>query len=403
MKNSFFRFCLLACIPLFCVACSRSDKLSCNEFLIEGRLSGVEDGVVINLFRWDGDAGKKIAFDTVRNGCFIFKEEIESDMERLTIDPLGEDFPPMSLGVWVAPGAKIKIKGKGKLHPAWEVKSSIPYQKEENRYANNSRDIIAESARLSVERNDLMTKARAATSEDETLTYRKAADSLGIIRRSLRMKEIHADMGIMEKTNISPIWLRKMRGVTLMLMYSNLDTEDDGELRKKAEALYVRMSEEDKSTPLGYLITTQLFPPLVAEIGDDMADADFFDIDGNTKHISDYLGKYLLLDFWSIGCGPCIAAFPEMKEVAETYNEKLTIISISLDVETRWKEAMSEHDMPWVNIRDPKAMGGLIANYGARGIPYYVIISPDGKVVDKWFGYGSGFIKRKVSENLPSN
>jgi len=54
--------------------------------------------------------------------------------------------------------------------------------------------------------------------------------------------------------------------------------------------------------------------------------------------------------------------------------------------------------MPWVNIRDPKSFGGLAANYGVNGIPYYVIISPAGKVVDKWGGYGNGFIKRKVSE-----
>jgi len=400
MKRIFFRFCLVACIPLFSVACSRLEKLSGNEFLIEGNISGIEDGIIIELLRWDGDAGKTIASDTVRNGLFRFKEETEFDMERLTIDPWGDGFPPMSLGVWVVPGAKIKIKGKGKLHPVWEVKSSILFQKEENRYTNNSRDIIGESVRLSAESDDLRTRARAASSEDEALTYRKTADSLGTIRKSLRMKELHADMSIMEKTNISPVWLNKMRGVTQMLMYGNLDPEDDGALRKKAEALYGRMSEEDKSTPLGYLIAAQLFPPLVVGIGDDMADADFFGIDGNTKHISDFLGKYLLLDFWSSGCGPCIMAFPEMKEVFETYSENLTIISISLDTDTRWKESMTSHDMPWVNIRDPKAMGGLAANYGVRGIPFYVIISPEGKVVDKWSGYGKGFIKRKVSENV---
>ena len=393
----------MACIPFFGVACSRSEKPSGNEFLIEGRISGIEDGVVINLFRWDGDAGDKITSDTVKNGRFIFKEETKADLERLTIDSWGEGFPNSSLHVWVAPRAKIKINGKGKLYPVWKVKSSLPYQKEENRYKNNSRNIIAESVRLSVESDDLRSKASEAKSEDEALAYRKAADSLGIIRKSLRMKELHADMGIMEKMNISPVWLNKMRGVTQMLKYGNLNIEDDGDLRKKAETLYVRMSEEDKSTPLGYLITSQLFPPFVVGIGNDMADADFFDMDGNTKHISDYLGKYLLLDFWSSGCGPCIMAFPEMKEVSETYSENLTIISISLDTDTRWKESMSAHDMPWVNIRDPKVMGGLIASYGARGIPYYVVISPEGKVIDQWFGYGNGFIKRKLSENLPSN
>lgn len=403
MKNSFFRFYLFACIPLFSVACSHTEKLSNNEFLIEGRVFDVEDGAVIDLLRWDGDAGEIIASDTVKNGRFLFKEETISDMERLTINSWSEGFSSMSLGVWVAPSAKINISGKGKLHILWNVKSRLPYQKEENRYTDNSRKITIESTRLFTESNILRAKARKTTSENEALIYTKTADSLEIIRKSLMLKELYADITVMEKTNMSPIWMDKMRGITQMLMYGNLNAEDDGELRKKAVILYNNISEEDLNTHLGHLITVQLFPPLIVEIGDDMADADFFDINGNMTHISNYLGKYLLLDFWSSGCGPCIAALPEMKEVFETNSDNLSIISIGLDVDTRWKKSISEHDMPWVNIHDPKAMGGLSANYGARGIPFYVIISPEGKVIDKWSGYGRGIIKRKINEFLPSN
>jgi len=391
---------LLACIPLFSVACSTQEKRLDNEFLIEGKISGIEDGIVIRLYRWDGDAGTPIATDTVRNGRFIFKEETESDMEWLSIDPSGEGFASMLLGVWVAPKTRIKIKGKGKLHILWEVTSSIPYQKEENRYKNNSREIIAESARLSLESDDLRKKARTASSEDDALAYRNKADSLGEVRKLLRIKQLHDDIDIMKQTNISPVWLSKMRGVTQMLMYGRLDNESDNDLRNKAVELYDKIPEEDKNTPLGSLITSQLFPPQLIKVGDDMADADFFDINGNTKHISDYLGKFLLLDFWSIGCGPCLMAFPEMKEVSEIYRENLTIISISLDRDNSWKEAMGKHDMPWVNIRDPKSQSGLYASYGARGIPYYVIISPEGKVIDQWFGFFDGFIKRKVGETV---
>ena len=66
----------------------------------------------------------------------------------------------------------------------------------------------------------------------------------------------------------------------------------------------------------------------------------------------------------------------------------------------KWKEAMTVHNTSWVNICDPKSWGGLAANYGVNGIPYYVIISPEGKVVDKWFGFGDGLIKNKVSQNI---
>ena len=160
------------------------------------------------------------------------------------------------------------------------------------------------------------------------------------------------------------------------------------------------MSEDDKSTPIGYEITANIFPPPIVGVGDDMADADFFDMDGNIKHLSDYSGKYLLLDFWSRGCGPCIAALPEMKEISETYRDNLIIISISLDAEATWKEAMAKHDMPWINIRDPKSMGGLAANYGVMGIPNYVMISPENVIIDKWMGFGTGYLQRKVSENI---
>jgi thiol-disulfide isomerase/thioredoxin len=399
MKRIIYRFLLLACIPLFSVACSGSEKLQGDEFLIEGEISGVEDGAVIYLNRRDGDMGILITTDTVRNGRFVFKEEAISNPERLTVLALGEGFPPMPLDVWVAPKAKISIKGKGKLLPAWEVKSNVPYQKEENRYAKASRDIMAEYARLSIEGTGIR-KKMAAASNDEAIAYRKATDSIRVIQDSLRLMRYFADAGIMEKTDISPIWLDKLHGASSMLRYSKASGEYVGELRKKTEALYGRLSEEDKTTPLGYRITAELFPPVVVGVGDDMADADFFDTDGNTKHLSDYSGKYLLLDFWSRGCGPCIMALPEMKEISETYSENLTIISISLDTDNVWKEAMTAHDMPWVNIRDPKAMGGLAANYGVSGIPNYVMISPQGKVVDKWMGFGDGFIKEKVSENI---
>jgi hypothetical protein len=63
---------------------------------------------------------------------------------------------------------------------------------------------------------------------------------------------------------------------------------------------------------------------------------------------------------------------------------------------------MLKHDMPWINLRDPKeGRGGLIASYSVTGMtPSYVMISPEGKIVNKWEGYGKGHLKSKVSEIL---
>lgn len=155
-------------------------------------------------------------------------------------------------------------------------------------------------------------------------------------------------------------------------------------------------------TPVTYLVKARLFPPPVVNVGDSLVDGNLVDVSGGKKQLSDYTGgKYSLLCFCSSGCGYCIACLPEMKEVSETYPENLTIISISIDTNKEWKKGLAEHHTPWVNLRDPKSWAGLAPRYGADGgTPYYVIISPEGKVVDRWFGFREGWIKKKMSKNV---
>jgi len=87
-----------------------------------------------------------------------------------------------------------------------------------------------------------------------------------------------------------------------------------------------------------------------------------------------------------------------MKEIAETYREKLIIISIGLNSDRIWKEALTGRDVPWVNLRDPKGFYGLAVNYSyQRGLANYTLISPEGKIIDKWTGYCNGFIEGKIT------
>lgn len=131
-----------------------------------------------------------------------------------------------------------------------------------------------------------------------------------------------------------------------------------------------------------------------------MADTELFDLDGKIHHLTDFNGKYILLDFWSSGCGPCIMALPEMKEIQEQYKKRLTIISLSSDTKSRWKAASAKHEMTWQNLNDLKQTAGLYAKYGVRGIPNYVLISPEGKIMKMWSGYGKGSLKLKMRRYL---
>ena len=92
----------------------------------------------------------------------------------------------------------------------------------------------------------------------------------------------------------------------LLVSISLFSIACSSERRKKAETLPDKLSEEDKNTtPREHRMLIFKLPPVVG-IGDTIVDDDFFDIEGNTIQISDYLGKYLLLNFWSSSCGYCI-------------------------------------------------------------------------------------------------
>lgn len=165
--------------------------------------------------------------------------------------------------------------------------------------------------------------------------------------------------------------------------------------------MYDRLNEEQKASIEGQEIRVNLFPPKTVKEGDDMADADLFDLDGKIHHLADFKGKYMLLDFWSSGCGPCVESIPEMEKVMDLYKDKMTVISISEDPKARWKEYIKMKGMggnQWNELR--KGRTGLALNYQVRGIPHYVLIAPDGKIQDVWSGYGSGSLLGQVEKNL---
>ena len=107
-------------------------------------------------------------------------------------------------------------------------------------------------------------------------------------------------------------------------------------------------------------------------------------------------GKFVLLDFWSDGCGPCIMAQPELKAVSEEYKDKLEVVSLNLQDKKGWKKVSEKHPITWHNWSDLKGFNGLGAVYGVRSIPHFVMISPEGKILDSWSGYGKDHLKSKV-------
>lgn len=353
-----------------------------NEYTIDGNIKGLKDGTVIGLLLEDGRVGSLVASDTVRNEKFHFKRNVSgSGIDKLFLMGQSPEFPPMALDLYATPNAKIKITGSDCLLYTWKVDSPVKEQQILAQFVEPSRCLWNEFQRLSI-------KGRFTEDKNERRLSREKGDSImSIINKN--------EVELMRKMPISDIWMNKLYGLSISTKY-----DPKFLFKEETIALYNRLGSKDKESALGQEITVNLFPPTVVGQGDDMADATLYDLDGKTYHLADFKGKYMLLDFWSSGCGPCIMAIPEMKEIQEQYKEKLTIISLSSDTKSRWVKASAEHNITWENLSDLKQTAGLYAKYGVRGIPNYVLISPDGKIISMWSGYGQGSLKQKMRRFL---
>jgi thiol-disulfide isomerase/thioredoxin len=106
---------------------------------------------------------------------------------------------------------------------------------------------------------------------------------------------------------------------------------------------------------------------------------------GKTITLSSLKGKYVLIDFWASWCGPCKSEMPNVVQLYKKYqNKNFTVLSVSLDDDpNKWKAAIADWGMSWPNhVSDLKGWkSSLPQTYQFDGIPYTVLVNPQGNVI----------------------
>ena len=334
-----------------------------NTAIVKGYSPPLKDSTVVNIYI----DNVSVATDTVFGGRFMLSVPVEK-LTKSSLFLMGKGCPNYLSTLFLSPGVTVNLTGSDCLYPLWKVDSPVPEQQTINRIVEHNSDDIREL--LLIELDDA--------------SWNKI--------QPVYMKILKQTMDILPSLPVDAALLTKLEGVAHTA--KNMKDFPYMQQLKELEASTAARAPKGFEKELA-MIHAFVYPAHVQQVGEEFVDAELFDMQGNTHRLSEVFtdGRYVLLDFWSLGCGPCRMAEPEMREVYERMKDKLEIIGINRDNPSAWQENDWSKKIVWPNWNDGKMGKGGVENLycDENAIPYYVLLSPDGRILWKNVGYGLGW------------
>lgn len=117
------------------------------------------------------------------------------------------------------------------------------------------------------------------------------------------------------------------------------------------------------------------------------------DRNGNAVSVSDFEGKFVLINFWATWCTYCDQEMPDLQKLQDKYREDLVVLLVNVqESEALITPYFEKKNLSMLTVLDSK--GSVAGDYGVTGMPASYFVTPDGRVI----GYVQGMMSYDTME-----
>lgn len=365
-----------------------SNSVSPDSVIIEGIAKNMPDGTRFMVLQEGVQAMQETIVKDEKFRIAISQKEKESILRLVQSGP--------TLEIYTEPGKKIKVIGDD-AHSVnyWNVESDNFDQKEDNAYNQFIKEKLPDFYEADNKWN-LLNAMLTEKSMKGTITQedkdKVMPEARAAYQKSEELRKEKYNAAILDFMASRPFSKRMITEIWMISIYDHTPA-----IVEKAREIFKKFPQEAMNHRLVVETKAKLYAER-AKVGEQMKDFTLYDRELKAHQLSEFKGKYTILEFTFYGCGGCVFIKPYLEEFYKRNKDKAEVIAIYNDTKENWMKEGQEHKVSYQEWSDPERASEPVAAYDVNVFPTFVVIDPNGKILDIAPGSAGLF---KVLEHIP--